>query len=74
MVPGRRVAVVAPLVALGYAVVVFAISRVDLVPDPLDGLALVTTVAIELVALGTVGVVVWRGIAERRSRRAATRP
>ena len=68
VVPGRRLVVVAPLVALGYAIVVQAISRIDLVPDPLEGLALVTTVGVELVALGLVVVGVGRAVAERRRR------
>ena len=68
VIPGRGVVVLAPLVALGYAVVVMAISRVDLVPDPLEGIALVTTVAIELVALGVVGFVVGRAVVERQRR------
>jgi hypothetical protein len=63
---GRRVAVVAPLVALGYGLVVFGIGRIDLVPDPLEGLAFVATVGAELVALGAVGLRVWRAAAERR--------
>ena len=67
-VPARRVVVVALLVALGYALVVMAISRVDLVPDPLEGIALVTTVGIELVALGVVGLAVGRAVAARRRR------
>jgi parallel beta-helix repeat protein len=67
-VPARRVVVTALLVALGYALVVMAISRVDLVPDPLEGIALVTTVGIEVVALGVVGLVVGRAVLARRRR------